>query len=151
MVEKVIHGNSEADGLPEIVLQKQAMHCIVHLPQLWEGEYCTFVCVKTTAVCLFPHSQMLHGKGLKWAMPPEHLQVLDEEQLGNSAPQSQTLARGTVESSHVTQGQVTVKGKEDERQKEVPMSMTREQRDHEHIKGLRESENENQTGLEQHI
>lgn len=38
-----------------------------------------------------------------------------------------------------------------ERQKEVPMSMTREQRDHEQMRGLRESENENQTGHGQHI
>lgn len=54
-----------------------------------------FLC-STAAVCLFPHSQTQHENGLKWSMPPEHSQVLEKEQLVNSGPESQTLARGIV-------------------------------------------------------
>ena len=50
-------------------------------------------------------------------MSPEHLQVLDKEKDVNSGPQNQTLERGIFVFSHVTQGQVTMKRRADERHK----------------------------------
>lgn len=52
MAEKVIYGNSEVE-LPEIELQKQAKHCMVHLTELWKDEISTFYYIKLQLLVLF--------------------------------------------------------------------------------------------------
>lgn len=45
MVEKAIHGNSEAE-LPKIELGKQTTRCMAHLTELWKDEISTFYYIK---------------------------------------------------------------------------------------------------------
>lgn len=136
MVAKVIHGNSEADGLPEIELMeaKYTLYCASY-SAVGRWNFHLLLYWTTVFFHILKYSMGKDWSGecrpsICWYWVRSKMLILDHK--------TQTSARGIFVFSHVTQGQVTMKWRTGERQNRWQYQW-QEQRDQEWMKYLRES------------